>query len=157
MKSYIKSRRAGLTLIEVIITLAILGIVLISVTQFLSFNLRTFSKGEKIAEVQFDVRMASDYVSSELRDVMDLSSTEILDGERIDLPILQTRFSSLSSIRFDIVRENNRILVEYDVTGNSSDGANPITMKSKVLLNNDRLFKNDLLEASNLNVIYFKK
>lgn len=70
-------RKKGVTLIELIVALAILGIVIIGVSSFIMFSNKTFNISEKQSDAQFNVRFASESITKELR-VAD--TIEILDN-----------------------------------------------------------------------------
>lgn len=67
----------GVTLVELLIVLAIFGIVLTCIFAFFIFNNKSFSIGENQSEAQYNVRLASESITRELR-VAD--TIEILDG-----------------------------------------------------------------------------
>lgn len=131
-----KKKRNGLTLIEIIIVIAILGIVLAMAFNFFVFNLRTFNKGENRAAVQFDVRMASDYITDELRNVNIISVTDSGLTHNISLGTLTAKYPLVTGVSFEIITESPKYFVHYTVNGNSSDGNNPYALTTKVLLNN---------------------
>lgn len=147
----------GFTLIELIVTIAILGIVLASVGQFFSFNLRTYSKGEKLAQVQFDVRMASDYITSELRNVSKFRTTLVTGDEVINLTGLQSKYPSVNALSFTIERKlaTGPILVKYKITGNSSDLKNPYLLESQVLLNNYLSLTEVPVSTNTVDAVYY--
>lgn len=131
----------GFTLIELLIVLAILGIVITAVSNYFVHNLNTYNKSEKVAQVQFDVRMASDFVTTELRNVDDivLSPTAINPvpfPNVIDLTILTGKYASVNAVSFSLTKEGQRYFVVYTIDGNSPDGKNDYTLSTKVLLNN---------------------
>lgn len=131
-----KKNKKGFTLIELIIVIAILGIVLTMAFNFFSFNLRTYNKGEDRAAVQFDVRMASDYITDELRNVNVISVTDTALTGSISLGALTAKYPLVTGVTFEIVTETPKFFVDYTVSGNSSDGNNPYSLTTKVLLNN---------------------
>ena len=61
------NNRKGFTLMEVIITIAILGIVLSALYNILFFQIKTFNLSDKKSVAQTDVRYISDFISNELR------------------------------------------------------------------------------------------
>lgn len=131
-----KKNSNGFTLIEIIIVIAILGIVLAMAFNFFTFNLRTYNKGENRAAVQFDVRMASDYITDELRNVNIVSVTDTALASNIGLGTLTAKYPLVTGVAFEIVTEAPKYFVEYTVSGNSTDGNNPYSLTTKVLLNN---------------------
>lgn len=133
-----KLRKRGFTLIELIITIAILAIVLGVVFNFFLFNIKTYNKGEELTQVQFDARMAGDYITSRVRNVSQLSNLEIVDGQEISLGMIQSMYPNVVSISFTLLKEDNRNLLSYEIVGNSTNGSSPYSLESTVLLNNIR-------------------
>ena len=68
----LKSNR-GFTLVEVIVALAILGIVVSTAFSFMGFSRRTLSVSNSQYDIQNDIRLASSYISSETRFATELS------------------------------------------------------------------------------------
>src|SRR5690554_5392741 len=64
--------RKGITLIELILVIAILGIVISLGFSFFSFGNITFSRGQDQSSVQYSVRMASRYITDEVRTAKDV-------------------------------------------------------------------------------------
>ncbi len=60
-------KRRGLTLIEVVLAVALLVVVSLMVFTFLQFGDRIFNRGEDRFDIQSEVRLASDFISDELR------------------------------------------------------------------------------------------
>lgn len=132
----IRYRQKGFTLIELIIVIALISIVVATIFSFFMFNLRTFNRGENMAQVQFDVRMASEFVTNELRNVNVISLTNSGLSETLDLTELSGKYSNVVNVLFEIKLDERRYFVSYTIDGNSSDGKNPYSITSKVLLNN---------------------
>ncbi len=68
----IKNNKA-LTLIEIIVTMAILGIIIAFVFSFQSFETKIFNRTVTKSDLQSDVRTAADYIVSELRNATEIS------------------------------------------------------------------------------------
>jgi len=77
--SYFKSNKA-LTLVEIIISLAILSIVLMIIFSFYNFGTKTFSKGKDEYNSQSNARLVSDYITDQVR----LSTKVTLSDYTID-------------------------------------------------------------------------
>jgi len=60
-------KRNGITLLEIILAMAILGFVIMMAYNFNDFSQRVFSKGVSVADVQFNMRTASAYITDEVR------------------------------------------------------------------------------------------
>ncbi len=59
--------KKGMTLIEIVISFAILGIIILLISSLLSFSLLNFKIGSEQRDEQFDVRLAADYITDQLR------------------------------------------------------------------------------------------
>lgn len=129
-------QKKGVTLIELIVTLALISVVLVAVFNLFIFNRNVYTKSDELSQVQFDVRMASDMLTKNLRNVSSLSLTDNTLANEIGLSDLQSKYPSISSVNFTIVSESSRFLVEYTIVGNDATGDNLYTINSKVLLNN---------------------
>jgi prepilin-type N-terminal cleavage/methylation domain-containing protein len=57
----------GLTLIELLISFALIGIVLSAAFSLQLFGVRSFKRGEEKSDNQFDVRMAAEFITKQLR------------------------------------------------------------------------------------------
>lgn len=151
-------KNKGVTLVELIVAIALLGIVITSVGQFFSFNLNVYNKGNDLASVQFDVRMASDYLTSELRNVMAISDANFTGSTLINTASLKAKYASVLSVGFKYVIEQSRVLIEYKIDGNSSNGKNAFSVTSKVLLNNDKHFVGAYSNSTDyFSDLYYKK
>jgi prepilin-type N-terminal cleavage/methylation domain-containing protein len=67
-----KTDRRGLSLVELLIVLALLGMIIGLGHMFFSFGTRTFNVGEAQSNVQQNVRVASNYITRELRYAFDV-------------------------------------------------------------------------------------
>lgn len=61
------SDKSGFTLIEIMVTLAILGMVMAAAYSFFNFGNKTFTMGEERSNVRYSVRMAADFITQQLR------------------------------------------------------------------------------------------
>jgi prepilin-type N-terminal cleavage/methylation domain-containing protein len=77
----------GLTIIELIISIAVLGIILISAYSFLFFSNRTFSKGVTQRNVQSNIRIATDYITSQIRYATAVKILDSIDNVKILDPL----------------------------------------------------------------------
>lgn len=92
-----KINKKGVTLIELLIVLAILGIALSLGFSFSIFGMRTFDGGINKSEIQFDARMVSKFLTDELRNAISL--------ELIDIP------ASFTNDNFNYIYIINNTLV----------------------------------------------
>ncbi|AOT68179.1 immunoglobulin-like domain-containing protein [Geosporobacter ferrireducens] len=77
----------GITLIELLITLAIISIVTLVISSFQIFGIRTFNIGQSQTRVQHNIRMTADYITKEMRyaytvEFFDALPTPLEDGKR---------------------------------------------------------------------------
>lgn len=148
--------RKGLTLVELLVALAILGIVLALGHTIYSFGMRSFTIGENQSIVQRDVRAASMFITGELRNAtrLELSDTpgskakyhsiyvseSILKEAYPDGTILNVTGAVIDSVLFEVRRVNpgtpqERSILSFTVEG-ISKGMQPYRIESEVLLNN---------------------
>jgi prepilin-type N-terminal cleavage/methylation domain-containing protein len=129
-------KNGGFTLIELIVTLAIFSIVLVAILNLFLFNNRVYSRSENLSEVQFDVRMASDYITTELRNKNSISITDNSLAESITLSDLQSKYPTVKAVTFKIAKSSSDYFVEYTITGSDLNNDNEYTLETDVLLNN---------------------
>jgi len=60
-------KQDGFTVVELMVVLTILGIVLALGYMYFDFGMRTFARGERQSIAQQAIRLAADYISSEIR------------------------------------------------------------------------------------------
>lgn len=142
----------GLSVIELIIALSLMGIILAIGYNFLFINYKAYQTGEALSEVQFDTRMASDYIFFELKNATKVSLTDTTLSNVIDLNNLKARYPRVSSINFSIVKSGNLYLVNYVIRASHTRLNNDYELKSEVLLNN---INNATI--GNGNIIYYSK
>ncbi len=138
MKSIQRLRKStsGLSIVELMLALALMSIVLAIGYNFFFLNYKAFQRGEELSIAQFDVRLASDFVTSELRNVTDVSVTDTTLARQIDLDQLQTRFERIQNISFNITQQGSSFIVEYEISGLVRAPDDLYTLQSSVLLNN---------------------
>ena len=61
------SKKAGFTLIELIVVIAIMGIATSAIFSMNLFGIKTFASGQNIAQKQFETRTAADFITKQLR------------------------------------------------------------------------------------------
>jgi prepilin-type N-terminal cleavage/methylation domain-containing protein len=128
--------RKGFTLIELIITLAILTIVIGAISGLFTYSLRVYNKGEKLSQVQFDVRMASDYVIKEVRNTEKISLTDDTLSNTLDLSALQARYPSVKKVEFEVKFFGANYLLAFKIDGSDSNSQNDYSVSSEIILNN---------------------
>lgn len=138
-KQYLKNEK-GLTLVELLVSLAILSIVLALAYSLFFHNFQVFDRGEAQSEIQYEVRMVSDYITRELRNAkkVSLTNTDIDYDNKLDLDGFQERYSTINELDFSLENLNGRYYINYRILGKSSRRNNEYEIESRVLLNNIR-------------------
>ena len=160
MKRMRKNGQKGFSLVEVLITLAIFSLVLLLGYNLIFQNLTIFDRGEARSGIQFDVRMASDYVTRELRNVRNISFTDDGLPSKLNRDVLQDRYSNITEFTFSVERTLGDYFIEYEITGTSPRNNTQYTVETKVLLNNIRSFPDfddDIEPDENNPTIYYRK
>jgi len=81
-----KNKKRGFTLVELIVAMSILAVVAGAVYSVYMFSLRSYSKGAEQSGIQYDVRRAGAFITSETRnsrklELIDLSEVKENDSE----------------------------------------------------------------------------
>ncbi len=132
----IKRNQSGLSVIELLLAVALLILVLIVGYNLLSLNYRAYRTGEALSAVQFDTRMAADYIFFELRNVGEISLTNEDLTHQLDIDYFSAQYPKVSSVSFSINRAGSKYIVLYSLTGNDPGLNNDYLLESEVLLNN---------------------
>ncbi len=96
------SDKNGISLVELLIVLLILNIILALGYMFYSFAMRSYNVGEARSNVQQNVRIASDYISRQLRYAFEV---QILDSSFA----IPTTVDSDDDFNYIFINENNAI------------------------------------------------
>ena len=72
----------GLTLIEIIISLALLGIILVPIFSFYFFGANIYKAAEKKSKVQNDILFAAEFITKELRTATDIYLNKTLNQNK---------------------------------------------------------------------------
>lgn len=110
---YKPGNKNGFTLIEIIISLAILSIVVTAAYELDDFGRKTFKKSNDKADTQFDVRMAADFITKEIRYA---DSVQVLNS----VPMPSAGF-------YDIYIDNGRIKFNKNGTPSSADAISNVS------------------------------
>ncbi len=149
---FILNNIQGFNLIELIIALVLMLIVLALGYNFFFLNYRAYQTGDLLAQVQFDTRMASDYITFELRNVEEISLTDDTLTSHIDLNELSAKYPKVSAASFILLQSGSSYVVSYSVIGSDPGLNNNYQLESEVLLNNIKS-----AETGSGNVIYYSK
>lgn len=131
----------GLTVVELLLALALLSLVIALTTSLFVFGNQVFNKSRDVSQVQFDVRMAADLLTRELRNVTSISLSDNLLPPRssANLVTLSDKYPLVRAVSFEIKQVGSRFLVVYDISGWQGSCANRenfYKLRSEVLLNN---------------------
>lgn len=128
----------GLTIVELMISLAILSLIIAGITSLFVFGSRAFNKSESVSQVQFDVRMVSDFLTVELRNATAISLTPTNLPLSVNIDRLSAKYPLVRRVSFWIKPEGSRFLVEYLIEGWQGTATNPehhYELRTAVLLN----------------------
>lgn len=128
--------RSGVTLIELILVVALLSVIVTTAFNFQIFNLKIYNKSDNLSKVQFDVRMASDYITTNIRNANSISTTDATLDDYIDISILQNKFNLVNYVEFEITRQGGQYFVSYLLQGADSKGNNDYELRSEVFVDN---------------------
>ena len=148
----IYKQNKGFTLIELLISMAILSIVMTAIMGLFLHNNMVFKKSDKLSQVQFDVRMASDYITTEFRNVNSISLSDNTLPNSVNITSLSDKYPLVKSVSFEIKTQGARYLLSYVIQGSDSNLENHYQLKTEVLLNN-------ITSATNGNntTVYYRK
>lgn len=117
----------GFTLLEVILALAILGIVMSMAYGFFSFGNKTFALGSRRYDIQQEVDIASFTITNTFRNVKGISLMDKPGYTLVDIP---GRFPDIENIEYTIAENNETYSLKYTVV---REGRN---VESEIILNN---------------------
>lgn len=129
----------GLTVVELLLALAILSLVIALATSLFMFGNQTFNKSQDVSQVQFDVRMAADLLTTELRNVTSISLSDNSLPRSANLATLSAKYPLVRAVSFQIRKVGPRFLVVYSISGwqgSSANRENLYELRAEVLLNN---------------------
>jgi len=157
-------RQNGFTLVELVVSMALLLILLGSFAGYYIDNLRNFNRSDELSRIQFDVRMASDFITSELRNIDSVSFIDNNGGSLnsfIALNTIQINYTNVNKIDFEIVTAddtavNASYLMRVTVTSGSIGTQNYYELKTDILMNNIKVEPTGLNTISQY-VYYHKK
>lgn len=105
----ITNNNFGFSLIEVIIAIAILGVVMAAISSVNLFGLRSFKFSEVRSSNQFDVRMPVDFISREIRFAKEMT----IINDYVQIPVDNDNDGEIdveSSYRYIYLDENKKII-----------------------------------------------
>ncbi len=123
MKKNLSKHKRGVTLVELIIVISLIGIVISVIFSMFFFGSGTFSRGESQYGLQNEARFAIDSLSRDLRFV---SEIEIIDDFSADTPEPYETIVYFDSVNNQIVKSFAGIISTYKLDTNSP---NPLLFK----------------------------
>ncbi|MBZ9688549.1 Ig-like domain-containing protein [Clostridium estertheticum] len=129
--------KSGFTLIELIVTIAILGIVLTMAYSMGDFGSTSFNNGSAKSDIQSNIRIASDYITKELR----YSSDAVVLAEFPTTPYPNTNY---------IYVGNDGILKQYyntDITNISGNTSNNMITTLQFQIKNSKTVEFNIQET----------
>jgi prepilin-type N-terminal cleavage/methylation domain-containing protein len=158
----------GFTLVEIIITLGILGIVLLFTSSFFAYGLRVYNTSENRVNSQFDVRAASDLILREVKNAHEIYVNEpekpddyhkiflennILKYVNPEGKVVSRTSNNIDDIDFEIKKNKNKFILTFEINADLKTNSN-FSIKSDVVLNNIFSAKTELEKGKQ---IYYKK
>ncbi|MBN2259621.1 MAG: type II secretion system protein [Clostridiales bacterium] len=155
--------KKGFTLIEVIIVIALIGILSLILTSIVAYSLNNYKMSKEKHEEQFDVRLAADLITLEVRNALSISLISSAGGTgtkylyyadndliMVDEDGAEVNFTNgkIQGITFELIESSiDHIFLEFNVTG-----INGYAVNSAVLLNN--MASSDIEESTDVVVAY---
>lgn len=172
------SYNSGISIIELMIALALLGIVLAMGYSFFFFGANSFRIGEAQSNIQRDIRLTSDFITRETRNAVNVAlftslpneagdyELIYLDGNKImhksasgDRSRTEAIIDSLSFNLEEVQVDQNKVryLLTFSISG--SDDSQNYSINSEVFLNNIGKIDIDTEteDDGNLTVLRYKK
>lgn len=147
----------GLTLIEIIISLALLGIILVPIFSFYFFGANIYKAAEKKSKVQNDILFAAEFITKELRTATDIYLNKTLNQNKdlyncsigLKNGCIEYYYNNKSKpltnsviIELSFTLKRNSNLLEFHIIG--EEGKGQYRIDSKVtLLNLEKLPEQD--------------
>ena len=174
-KNKAKINKKGFTLVELIVALALLLIVLDLGYMFFDYGTKTFTRGEDQYSVQQEIRLASGYVTRELRNTTDSSFTSsaptndgynyiVFDSANKAIKIYDKSDTShpkyvtnncITSFTYTVNTVEGKYVMEFTISG--TEGDRVFTTSSKVLLVNMKILPGSAnTSATKTNVVTIK-
>lgn len=122
-----KNKRNGFTLIEIVVTIALIAIVIPIIYNFISFGGNVFSKGTVKAETQNDVNLIAYKITNQLRTVGEISLTDKTGYSKFDV---KSEYPTLDLVSYTLSNKNNTYMLNFTI----EEGGHRVT--SEIALNN---------------------
>ena len=145
--------KKGVTLVELLLVFALLGIITTLAFSFYFFGSETFKQGEEQRDIQFQMRMASSFITDKVRNAKPVEIAEISSFDNNyyyfyledgmlkyrqetsgDITELTDSIVTNSTDLFEIRKDNNKYLLYFVISG--TEGDNDFFLETEILLNN---------------------
>lgn len=145
------TQRKGFTLVELIVSIVILSLVLGIIWSFFMYNLRLYNMSEANAQVQFQIRQASDHIQNELQFVSAISTTDSTLAHQLDRASLVVDYPLLTDVQFSLEAAATSYLVHIRLTGANDNPNSDYQLETTLTLKN---IKNG--EIGDSDIIYYQ-
>ncbi|EYE89726.1 hypothetical protein Q428_01345 [Fervidicella metallireducens AeB] len=168
---YVVERKKGLTMVELLISLALIGVIILLVSSIYIFGVKIFDKGTTQSNIQVETTQAGDFITKELRNAVEITfntpvnireySMIYLDkniikykpeGKTLEESVNKTDAIILDSndLSFQTRNKNSMAFLNFTIKGTGKQQS--YLLNSEVLLNNIKSIEN----SSSYNFIYYK-
>ena len=106
------TQSAGFTLIELILTLVLIGIIGTFTSLFVYSGIRGYISTRQTSEGALQAQIAMDRISQELRDINSLTGTPAITGSNLSLSYKSAVLSGTRELKYD--SNQNAILISVD-------------------------------------------
>lgn len=168
---YVVEKKKGLTLVELLISLALVGVVILLASSIYIFGLKIFDKGTTQSNVQDEIRVVGDFITKEIRNSVEITfntpsnikeySMIYLDknvikykpeGKSLEESVNKTGsiISGNNDLIFQTKNKNSKAFLNFTIKGTGKQQS--YTLNSEVFLNNIKSIEN----SSSYNYVYYK-
>jgi prepilin-type N-terminal cleavage/methylation domain-containing protein len=159
----------GLTLLELIVVIALLGIVISTIFSFQSFGTKIFHRGVTQADIQSSLRMTSDFIIHEVRNATEITLSTpanpddynqiYISGNKVkykpaggtEINKTDVIIENPTDVQFTLATTGSNYTLNFSMIGTSK--TNTYDLSSDVMLNNIRT----ATILANSQSIYYKK
>ena len=130
MKAHKKHKKKGFTLIEVVVTIALIGIIIPVIYNFISFGGNVFSKGTSKAESQNDVNLIAYKISNQLRTVSEISLTAKTGYTEYNV---KSEHPNIDGIAYTLSKVNDTYMLNFSISESTHQVVSEIALNNVAL------------------------